>query len=173
MVAFGAGEHGQSSGIRQRGSLGRRALSERDFFAFGDLLGRNLDEALRSNMSVREFVDRDAVAGALRLLAGGISNRTHRGIEMFAVARKRQADEIALARGIVVAQAVVRKIAQLIVAEIENGDRLARASFLRAVSLVEQRRVTAVGANGDGRGKAVGAGKYPGTGRVRLLLVGR
>jgi len=36
---------------------------------------------------------------------------------------------------------------------------LARARLLRAVSLIEQRRVTAIWAERDGRGKAVGAGE--------------
>ena len=45
---------------------------------------------------------------------------------------------------------------ELIVAEIKNRDGLAGARFLRAVALVEQRGVVAVGAEGDGRGKAVG-----------------
>ena len=88
---------------------------------------------------------------------------------MLAVARKRQADEIALGRGIVVAQAVVGKVAQLIVAEIENGDRLARTCFLRAVSLIEQRGVMAIGTEGDGRGKAVGAGEIAGDGEGQAL----
>jgi len=51
---------------------------------------------------------------------------------MFTVARKSEANEIALARGIVVAEPVVGKIVQLIVAEIENCDRLARARLLRS-----------------------------------------
>src|SRR5713101_3687436 len=91
---------------------------------------------------------------------------------MLAVARKRETDEIALARRIIVAQAVVGKIMQLISAEIENGDGLARARFLRAVSLIEQRRVTAIRAERDGRGKAVGAGEVAGD-RERQRLAGR
>src|ERR1035441_8407282 len=91
---------------------------------------------------------------------------------MLAVARKREADEIALAGGIVVAQAVVGKVVQLIIAEIENGNRLARARFLRAVSLVEQRCVPSIGAGRNGRGKAVGAGKVAGDGK-RQALAGR
>src|SRR5271157_2184057 len=104
----------------------------------------------------------DAVAGAGWLLAGGVGDRTHRGIEMFAVARESQPDEIALAGRGLVAQPVVGKIAELIVAEIENGNRLARAGFLRAVALVEQRGVTAVGTERDGRRKAVGAAQVAG-----------
>src|ERR1035437_6124068 len=91
---------------------------------------------------------------------------------MFAVARKREADEVALARGILVAQAVVGKVVYLIIAEIENGNRLARARFLRAVSLVEQRGVPSIGAERNGRGKAVGAGKVAGDGE-RQALAGR
>ena len=83
---------------------------------------------------------------------------------MLAVARECETYEIALARGIVVAQTVVGKIVQLIGAEIENGDRLARAALLGAVSLIEQRGVTAVWAERDGRGKAVGAGEVAGDG---------
>src|SRR2546429_3932995 len=90
---------------------------------------------------------------------------------MLPVGRKREADEITLASGIVVAQAVIGKIAQLIVAEIENADGLARARLLRAVSLIEQRRVTAIWAERDGRGKAVGAGEVAGD-RERQSLAG-
>src|ERR1700676_3781819 len=78
---------------------------------------------------------------------------------MFAVGRKGEADEIALARGVVIAQAIVGKVAQLIIGEVENGDGLARAGFLGAVSLVEQRGVTSVWTERDGSGKAVGAGE--------------
>ena len=88
---------------------------------------------------------------------------------MLAIARKREADEIALARGIVVAQPVVGKIVQLIIAEIENGDRLARARLLSAVSLIEQRGITAIGAQRNGRGKAVGASEVPGDGEGQRL----
>ena len=83
---------------------------------------------------------------------------------MLAVAREREADEIALARGIVVAQAVVGKVVEFIVAEIENGDGLARTRLLRAVSLIEQGGVTAIGAERDSRGKAVGAAEVAGDG---------
>ena len=46
---------------------------------------------------------------------------------------------------------------------------LARAAFLRSVSLVEQRGIAAVGAEGDGRGKAVGAGEIAGDGEGQAL----
>src|ERR1019366_4479731 len=90
---------------------------------------------------------------------------------MLAVARKSEADEVALAGGIVVAQAVDGKVVQLIIAEVENGHRLARAGFLRAVSLVEQRGVPSIGAERNGRGKAVGAGKVAGDGERQALAV--
>src|SRR5882762_10035772 len=88
---------------------------------------------------------------------------------MLAVAREREADEIALASGIIVAQAVVGKIVQLIIAEIENGDGLARTRLLSAVSLIEQRRVTAIMAESDGRGEVVGAGEVAGDGKGQSL----
>ncbi len=91
---------------------------------------------------------------------------------MLAVARKREADEIALTRGIVVTQPVVGKVAQLIIVEIENGDRLARTRLLSAVSLIEQRCVTAVRAKCNGRWKTVGAGEVAGD-RKRQSLAGR
>jgi len=72
---------------------------------------------------------------------------------MFTVARKSEANEIALARGIVVAEPVVGKIVQLIVAEIENCDRLARARLLRSVSLIEQRGIAFVGLSAIVAGK--------------------
>src|ERR1700677_1225165 len=77
---------------------------------------------------------------------------------MHAVGRKRKADEISLARRVFVAQAIVGKIAQLIVAEIENANRLPPAALLCAVALIEQGSVAAVRTEGDGRGKAVRAG---------------
>ena len=70
-------------------------------------------------MPAGKFVHRDSVAGTLRLLARGIGNRAHRRIKMLAVARKRQPNKITLPRGVVVAQPVVRKIAQLIIAQIK------------------------------------------------------
>ena len=91
---------------------------------------------------------------------------------MPAVARKREADEVALASGIVIAQPVVGKVMQLIVAEIENGDRLARARLLSAVSLIEESRVTAVRAQRYSRRKAVSAGKVAGD-RERQSFAGR
>ena len=48
---------------------------------------------------------------------------------MLAIARERESDEIALACRLVFAQTVVGKIAQLIIAQVENRDRLTRASF--------------------------------------------
>jgi len=92
---------------------------------------------------------------------------------MFTVARKKksEANEIALARGIVVAEPVVGKIVQLIVAEIENCDRLARARLLRSVALIEQRGIAFVGAERNRRGKAVGAGKVARNRQVSVLLV--
>src|ERR1019366_7069971 len=140
--------------VRQRGSGRSCAQAVRDFFPFGDGLGRDLDEAFGSDLTLCKLVHRDAVAGAGRLLAGGIGDRAHRRVKMFAVARKREADEVAWARGILVAQAVVGKVVYLIIAETENGNRLARARFLRAVSLVEQRGVPSIGAERNGRGKA-------------------
>src|SRR5260370_19762832 len=88
---------------------------------------------------------------------------------MLAVAREGEADEIALVRGILVAQAVVGKVVQLIVAEIENGDRLARARLLRAVSLVQQRGIAAIGTERDGSWKTVGAGQVAGYGERHSL----
>jgi hypothetical protein len=46
---------------------------------------------------------------------------------------------------------------QLIVFEIEDGDRLACAGLLRAVSLVQEGRVTAIGTKRDGGRKTVDA----------------
>ena len=76
-VALGAGQHCEPRGIWERSSGGSFAHSERHFFPFGDGLRRNLDEALRSNLSGREFVHRDAVTGILRLLAGRVGDRAH------------------------------------------------------------------------------------------------
>src|SRR6266853_156398 len=78
---------------------------------------------------------------------------------MFAVGRKSEPDVIALARGIIIAEAVVWKVAQLIVAEIENRDGLAGARLLRAITLVKQRGIAAVRTERDRRRKTVGAGE--------------
>src|SRR5258708_8470741 len=126
----------ESRRIGQRGSSGSIAQSERDLLPFSDPLRRNLDKSFWRNLSVREFVNRDAIARARRFLAGRVGDRSHRGIKMLAVDRKRKADEIALTRGIVVAQPVVGKVVQLIIVEIKNVDRLARTRLLSAVSLI-------------------------------------
>src|ERR1700693_136654 len=88
---------------------------------------------------------------------------------MFAVARKSQSDEIALARGVVVAEAIVGKIPELIIAEIENRDGLACARLLRAITLVKQRGVAAVRTERDRRRKTVGAGEVSGNGKRQNL----
>src|SRR5271170_754046 len=76
-VALRARQYRESSRIRERRSGRSFANSKRNFFPIRNGLRRNLDEALGTYLSVRKFVDRDAVAGALRLLAGGVGDRSH------------------------------------------------------------------------------------------------
>ncbi len=75
---------------------------------------------------------------------------------MFAVARKREPDKVAFQRRLFIPpQTLVGEILQPIVAEIENRDRLAHPALLRAISLIEQRGITAIWAERDGGGVAV------------------
>src|SRR5579863_6435025 len=82
---------------------------------------------------------------------------------MSAIARKGQPDEVALqGRLFVGAQAFVGKIAHLIVAEVENRNRLSQSASFRPISLIEQRGVTAIGTQGDRRRVAVSASNESG-----------
>src|SRR5215469_3603826 len=64
---------------------------------------------------------------------------------MFTIRRKSEADKVALPRRFLIAtKAVVRKVAYLIVAEIEQCDRLPHATFLCTVSLIEKCGVAAI-----------------------------
>src|SRR5260370_9644917 len=77
---------------------------------------------------------------------------------MFAIRRKSEPDKVALpGRLLIAAEAVVGKIAQLIVAEVENCNRLAHTALFGAVSLVEQGGVTPIATQRDGCRIAVGA----------------
>jgi len=62
---------------------------------------------------------------------------------------------------------------ELVIAEIEDGNLLAGAGLLRAVSLIEQRGVAAVGAERNRRGKAVGAGEVSGDGECQGFAGGK
>ena len=93
---------------------------------------------------------------------------------MLAVGREGETDEITLARGRIVGdEPIVRKIVQLIVAQVENGNRLASAGFLRPKPLIEQRGVVAIGAQRDGRGEAVGAREIAGDGERQRFAGGK
>jgi hypothetical protein len=54
---------------------------------------------------------------------------------------------------------------QFIVAEVENGDGLPRARSLRAITLIEQRRIMAVRTKSNRRRKTIGAANVSGNGQ--------
>ena len=92
---------------------------------------------------------------------------------MLTIARKRQSNKEGLARGFVVAtQAVIGKVTQLVVFEIQNSDRLAHTGLLHSISLIEQGGVTRVRAQCNGGGIAIGSRYKPGAGNVRCLPSG-
>src|ERR1019366_175099 len=121
--------------IRDRSPWRSLAQTVSEFLTFCQWLRRDFDETLGRDLAVRELVHRNAISSAGRLLAGRIGNRSHRRVEVFAVTRESQPDEVALPgrpRG--GARAIVRKTAQPIIGEVENRDRLAHAALLRAIS---------------------------------------
>ena len=74
---------------------------------------------------------------------------------MLPIRTEGEANEIALVG--LVAEARIGKFGDLIGVEIQHGDRLLRARLLRAVAVVQQRGVVAIGAEHHRRGEAVGA----------------
>ena len=79
---------------------------------------------------------------------------------MFAIRTEGQAEKITLVH--VFAESLVGIIRKLVRFQVEDGNRLGRVSLLRAVAVVQQRRVAAIGADRDGGGKAVGGGNVSG-----------
>lgn len=124
-----------------------------DCFSSRRLLGRDRDETFWSNFSICEFVDRDTV----------LRSRSHGCVEMLAIGRKPESDKVTLpGRFFVATQAIVREIAQLIVAEIKNRDRLSHPALFSAVSLVEQSCLTTIATQRNGRRIAIGASNEAG-----------
>ncbi len=81
---------------------------------------------------------------------------------MFSIGAKNEAEEIALVNAFLLAKTLVGKIGKPIRLKIQHSDGLHGHGFLRAIAVVEQRGITPIGAEGDGGGKAVGAGNSPG-----------
>ena len=77
---------------------------------------------------------------------------------MFTIARKPKSDKVALPRRLLIApKPVVRKVAHLIVSEIEYCNLLPHSTFLGTISLIEKCGVAAIGTQRNGCGITVGA----------------
>src|SRR5580692_4028977 len=91
-----ARDHRQPRGIGNSSTVSSFASALRDSFSRGDFLHRNFDEAFWINFSFVELVDCNPVPSVILLFAGGISDRSDRGVQMIAICAERQPDEIAL-----------------------------------------------------------------------------
>ena len=79
-------------------------------------------------------VNRDAISSIARFFARRIADGTDGSIQMASVGTERQSKEIALMG--IFAEAVIGKIGELIVFQIQNRNGLVLMTLLRAISVV-------------------------------------
>ena len=124
-----------------------------DFLPSSNLLRRNLYKAIPRDLAIVKTVNRDSVSGVAWLFAGGVGDGTDRSVKMIAIRAERKANKIALVSFF--GQAIFREIGELVGAQIEYRDGLVCLVLLRAVTVVENRSVAAVGAHSHRCGETV------------------
>ncbi len=148
------GDQGDPRGIWNRRVRGRRQ-THGQILARSQGLQWNGNKFLGCYFALREGVNSDSVSGITGPCARWIGQRTNRSIQMLSVGAEGQTNEIALVS--VLGKPCIGKVGDLIGSEIEDRDRLVPQSFLRSMSIIEERGVTSVGTEHHCHWKTVGA----------------
>ena len=146
----------------------RKACRIRNRLAASDVLGKvreplpfrqthslEFQEAFGIQQAILQAINSDSVPGVARLLALGISKRSHRSVELSAIAAPRQTEEVSLPG--IEAEARVRKVAQLVGRQVQQGNRLLKVGICTAVAVVQDGQISSVRTQRYRGWKAVGA----------------
>lgn len=139
-----AGSDAETRGIRDIAEVGAANCAARNFAA-----RREGKKTFRSDDSIFEGVNGDAIAETSLLFAQGIGERSDGSVEMFAIDAEGEAEEVGLLG--VATKTIVGEIAEFVGGEIENREGLFFAGGVGAVAAVEENGKATVGRErGDG-----------------------